>query len=166
MMRERCACERLVSTISASMKAEVMTSPPQAARENASRIASDMMPNAMALRQRFAEPVGNDALQHEQRGQDQERAEHVRILEGAAGAVIERQQIVSAGDEVEIAGDAGQRRDHRAHDQARAGACRAGPSVSSEITMAKNITVTAMYQEVAIQLRDIGLSITGTAPMV
>ena len=50
MMRERCACERLVSTISASMKAEVMISMPQAARENASRIASDMMPNAIALR--------------------------------------------------------------------------------------------------------------------
>ena len=53
MMRERCACDRLVSTISASMKAEVMTSPPQAARENASRIASAMMPSAMVLRNDF-----------------------------------------------------------------------------------------------------------------
>ena len=50
MMRERCARDWLVSTISASMKADVITSSPQAARENASRIASDMMPNAMVLR--------------------------------------------------------------------------------------------------------------------
>ena len=49
MIRERCACDLLVSTISASMKADVTISPPQAARENASRIASDMMPNAIAL---------------------------------------------------------------------------------------------------------------------
>jgi len=32
--------------------------------------------------------------------------------------------------------------------------------------MAKNITVTAMYQEVAIQLPTLGVSITGTAPIV
>ena len=50
MMRERCDCERLVSTISTSMNAEVSTSTPHAARENASRIASDMMPKAIALR--------------------------------------------------------------------------------------------------------------------
>ena len=50
MMRERCARDGLVSTISASMKAEVTTSPPHAARENASRIASAMMPSAIALR--------------------------------------------------------------------------------------------------------------------
>ena len=30
-------------------------------------------------------------------------------------------------------------------------------AVSSETTIAKKITVTAMYQEVAIQLRDLGL---------
>ena len=39
-------------------------------------------------------------------------------------------------------------------------------SVSSDSTMAKKITVTAMYQEVAIQLATPGLSSTGTAPMV
>ena len=50
MMRERCACDLEVSTINASMKTEVRISPPQAARENASRIASDMMPKAMVLR--------------------------------------------------------------------------------------------------------------------
>ena len=49
-MRERSPRDWLVSTISASMKAEVRTKPPQAAREKASRIASDMMPKAMALR--------------------------------------------------------------------------------------------------------------------
>ena len=38
-------------------------------------------------------------------------------------------------------------------------------SVSSEITIAKKITVTAMYQEVAIQLATPGLSSTGMAPM-
>ena len=32
--------------------------------------------------------------------------------------------------------------------------------------MAKNITVTAMYQEVVIQLPTSGVSITGTAPIV
>ena len=57
-------------------------------------------------------------MQRKQRRQDQERAEHVRVLEGAAGAVIQRQQIASAGDEVEIAGDAGERGDHRADDEA------------------------------------------------
>ena len=54
-MRERCALVRLVSTISASMKAEVRTSPPQAARENASRIASDMMPKRDGVAERLAE---------------------------------------------------------------------------------------------------------------
>ena len=120
MMRERCACDGLVRTISASMKAEVRTNWPQAAREKASRIASAMMPSAMALRNDFAEAVGDDALQHEQRRQDQERAEHVRVLEGAARAVIQRQQVVSAGHQIEIAGDAGERRDQRADDQAAA----------------------------------------------
>ena len=155
MMRERCACDRLVSTISASMKAEVRISPPQAARENASRIASDMMPKAMVLRNDFAEFVRDHALQREQRRQDQERAEHVRVLEGAAGAVVERQQIMSAGDQVEIAGDgrvaaiiAPTTRPRRSMSSRAA--------VSSETTIAKKITVTAMYQEVAIQVADAG----------
>ena len=39
-------------------------------------------------------------------------------------------------------------------------------AVSSETTIAKKITVTAMYQEVAIQLPTLGSSITGIAPMV
>ena len=39
-------------------------------------------------------------------------------------------------------------------------------AVSSEITIAKKITVTAMYQEVAIQLATSGWSINGIAPMV
>ena len=120
MMRERCARDGLVRTISASMKAEVMASPPHAARENASRIASAMMPSAMVLRNDFAEAVGDDALQDEQRGKDQERAQHVRILESAARALIQRQQVMAAGDEVEIAGDARDRRDHPADDQAAA----------------------------------------------
>ena len=38
-------------------------------------------------------------------------------------------------------------------------------SVSSEMTMARNITVTAMYQDVAIQLATSGLSMNGMAPM-
>ena len=105
MMRERCACERLVSTISTSMKAEVMTSLPQAARENASRIASVMMPSAIALRNDLPSSSETTLCSDEQRRQDQERAEHVRILEGAAGAVIQRQQVAPAGDQVEIAGD-------------------------------------------------------------
>ena len=50
MMRVRSALQRLVRTISTNMKAEVMTSPPQAARENAKRIASAMMPSAIVLR--------------------------------------------------------------------------------------------------------------------
>ena len=49
-MRERSPRDRLVKTISASMKAEVRINPPQAARENASRIASAMMAKASALR--------------------------------------------------------------------------------------------------------------------
>jgi len=49
MMRERCARDEEVSTISASMKADAIASSPQAARENASRIASAMMPKAIAL---------------------------------------------------------------------------------------------------------------------
>ena len=65
-----------------------------------------MMPSAMALRSALAERVGDDALQREQRRQDQERAEHVRILEGAARAAVQRQEIVAAGHQVEIAGDA------------------------------------------------------------
>ena len=39
-------------------------------------------------------------------------------------------------------------------------------AVSSEITMAKKITVTAMYQEVAIQLATSDWSSNGIAPMV
>ncbi len=38
-------------------------------------------------------------------------------------------------------------------------------AVSSEITIAKKITVIAMYQDVAIQLATSGWSITGMAPM-
>ena len=53
IMRERCDCERLVSTISASMAPEVMISMPHAARENDNRIASDITPNAIALRSDF-----------------------------------------------------------------------------------------------------------------
>ena len=57
-------------------------------------------------------------MQRKQRRQDQERAEHVRILEGAAGAVVQRQQVTTAGDEVEITGNAGKRRNQRANDEA------------------------------------------------
>ena len=39
-------------------------------------------------------------------------------------------------------------------------------SVSSDSTMAKKITVTAMYQEVAIQLKISDLSRNGMAPML
>ena len=39
-------------------------------------------------------------------------------------------------------------------------------AVSSEITMAKNTTVIAMYQEVAIQLGTLGRSNTATELMV
>ena len=39
-------------------------------------------------------------------------------------------------------------------------------SVSSEITIAKKITVTAMYQDVAIQVVTSLLSRNGMAPMV
>ena len=39
-------------------------------------------------------------------------------------------------------------------------------SVSSEITIAKNITVTAMYQDVAIQVATTELSRNGMAPIV
>jgi hypothetical protein len=76
-----------------------------------------MMPGAA---ERFAGPIGNDALQREQSGKDQERAQHVGILEGSAGALIQRQQVVPAGDEVEVAGDARCRRNQRADDQAAA----------------------------------------------
>ncbi len=50
--------------------------------------------------------IGDDALQGEQRGKDQKRAQHVRILEGAARPLVQRQQVVAAGDEIEVAGDA------------------------------------------------------------
>ena len=39
-------------------------------------------------------------------------------------------------------------------------------AVSSDTTIAKKITVIAMYQDVAIQLTTSGLSRKGTAPMV
>ena len=39
-------------------------------------------------------------------------------------------------------------------------------AVSSDTTIAKKITVTAMYQEVAIQLATLGWSKTATAAMV
>ena len=166
MMRERCACDRLVRIISASMKADVITSPPHAARENASRIASAMMPSATALRSDFAETVGDDALQDEQSGQDQKRAQHVRVLEGAARAFIERQQIMSARNQIEVAGDAGDRCNQCAPRSGRGGAYPAAPTVSSDTTIAKKITVIAMYQDVAIQLTTSGLSRKGTALMV
>ena len=38
-------------------------------------------------------------------------------------------------------------------------------AVSSEMTMAKNMTVTAMYHDVAIQLATSDLSMKGMAPM-
>ena len=57
-MRERCVRDRLVRTISASMKAAVMASPPHAARENASRIASAIMASATVLRKDF--PRGSE----------------------------------------------------------------------------------------------------------
>ena len=38
-------------------------------------------------------------------------------------------------------------------------------AVSSEMTVARNITVIAMYQDVAIQLATSGLSMNGMAPM-
>ena len=39
-------------------------------------------------------------------------------------------------------------------------------AVSSEMTIAKKMTVTAMYQEVAIQFGTFGRSITATAAML
>ena len=39
-------------------------------------------------------------------------------------------------------------------------------TVSSDTTIAKKTTVTAMYQDVAIQLATSGLSISEAAPMV
>ncbi|MEY9436002.1 hypothetical protein ACVII1_001997 [Bradyrhizobium elkanii] len=39
-------------------------------------------------------------------------------------------------------------------------------SVSSDITIAKKMTVTAMYQEVSTQFTTSGLSRNGTAPML
>ena len=50
MMRERSRDDVLVRTISASMKAEVRTSPPQAAREKASRMARAITPSAKPAR--------------------------------------------------------------------------------------------------------------------
>jgi hypothetical protein len=48
-------------------------------------------------------------LQHHQCRPDQERAEHVGILEASERAVVGRKQIVGAGKQVEITGDARQR---------------------------------------------------------
>ena len=118
MMRERCDCERLVSTISTSINAEVNDQhAPRGARKcQQDRQRYDAEGDRAA--ERLAELVRDDALQREQRRQDQERAEHVRVLEGAAGAVIQRQQVAPAGDEIEVARDAGERRDHGADDEA------------------------------------------------
>ena len=49
--------------------------------------------------------AGHQPVQHEDAGQHQERAEHVGILEGAGGAVVEREDL-GAGKRIEIAGDA------------------------------------------------------------
>ena len=111
----------------AMTNAEVANSWPQAARENDSRIASADDAENHGAPECLAEAVEQDALQRQQRRQDQERAEHVRILEEAARAAVQRQEIVAAGDEVEIAEDAGERGDDGADDVAAARAGRAGP---------------------------------------
>ena len=118
MMRERCDCERLVSTISTSMNGGGDDEhAPRGAREcQQDRQRYDAEGDGVA--ERFAEPVRHDALQGEQRRQDQERAVHIRVLEGAAGAVVQRQQVTPAGDEIEVARDAGERRNHGADDKA------------------------------------------------
>ena len=59
-------------------------------------------------------------LDHHQRRPDQERAEHVGVLEGAERAVVCREQIVGAGEQTEIAGDAGERDDGRGQHIGRA----------------------------------------------
>ena len=68
-------------------------------------------------------------MQDEQRRQDQERAEHVRILERAASPIIERQQVVPARNEIEIAGDRGERCDHGADRETAAQHVEPGGSV-------------------------------------
>ena len=56
-----------------------------------------------------ADAARQHPLEHHQRRPDQERAEHVGVLEAAERAVIGREQIVGAGKQMEITGDAGQR---------------------------------------------------------
>ena len=51
----------------------------------------------------------------------------VRVLEGAAGALVQRQQVVAAGHEIEIAGDARPATRSWRRRSGRGGACRAGP---------------------------------------
>src|SRR5262252_2050612 len=114
-MRERSAFERLVMSISASMNMAVRINWPQAAREKARSIASAMMPSATA--QRPCKARGDHVLQHEQRWQDQECAEHVGVLERAATAAIQRQEIISAGHKIEVAPDRRKRGEDSADDQ-------------------------------------------------
>ena len=59
-------------------------------------------------------------MQRDQRRQNQKGTENVRILEETAGPAIQRQEIVAAGNEVEVAENAGNGCDDRASDTAAA----------------------------------------------
>ncbi len=64
--------------------------------------------------QRLAEAFRQHALQRHERRQQQKRAQHVRVLERAARAAIERQQVMAARHEAEISGHGGGGGDDRA----------------------------------------------------
>jgi len=89
-----------------------------------------MAPRGHSTRRALPEAVGDDALQHKQRGQDSRNAPtRLGSFEGARGRVHKSvRRSISSGDQVEIAAPiAASDEDHRSHDQAAANSMRAAP---------------------------------------
>jgi hypothetical protein len=105
---------------------------PQAARENESNSAASITQQAARVEAR--DSVRQHALKRDQRGQHQERAEHVRIVERAARAAIEQEQVGEARRTAEIGRDGDERRDSPAASiraSARSRACVLAPSMAA-----------------------------------
>src|SRR6201999_37624 len=118
------------TTIMASMKAAVIASPPQAARENASRMARAMMANATPFRNAFAKWSETTLCKANRAGRIRKAPSTFGSLKGprprpswgsrAWPVYVEGESVVPAGNEIEIARNGRNGRDHRAEDEAAA----------------------------------------------
>ena len=104
-MRMRSLGERLVI-----MKLSTITTMaqnanwPQAPRENVRNSAGQHHQQQHAAADHLRSPSHQDALKDHDRRQHQEGAEHVGIVEGATGAVVEQEHFGKAAEQMEVAG--------------------------------------------------------------